>query len=75
MKPVVNGLESEYGDQIEFVAINIDDPSSAEAKERFGYRVQPHFFLVDENGDVVQQWLGYNSPNVFEDAFADLLSN
>ena len=75
MKPIVHGLQEDYGSDIEFVYIDIDSPDSQEAKATYGFRYQPHFLLVDENGEIVQQWLGYNSANVFETAFSEILSN
>lgn len=75
MQPIVHGLEETYSDQIEFIYLNIDDPNTAQAQRDYGFRVQPHFILLDANGEVVQQWFGYNSANVFEDAFNNLLAN
>jgi hypothetical protein len=75
MKPVVHGLEAEYGDVIEFVLLDIDDPANDEAKRRFGYRFQPHFFLVDANGEIVDQWLGIVSEAQFRAAFAEILED
>ena len=74
MKPVVHGLEEEYSDDIEFVYINIDDPESLPLKEQYGFRVQPHFLLVDANGEIVNQWLGSNAGEVFETAFDEVIN-
>lgn len=68
-------LEQTYGDEIEFVLLNIDDPDTREAQQTYGFRVQPYFILVDAGGEVIGQWVGYNSPNVFEDAFNQILNN
>lgn len=73
MKPVVHGLEQEYGEQIEFVYLNIDDPETEAAKQKYGYRVQPHFFLVDGEGEVVEEWLGPVSREAFVSAFQTVL--
>jgi hypothetical protein len=70
MQPVVHGLEEQYGNQIEFVYLDIDDPASDEAKQALGFRFQPHFLLLDEQGAVAQQWLGYVVAEDFERAFA-----
>lgn len=75
MEPIVHGLEDEYGQEIEFVYIDIDDPESQVAKIEYGFRYQPHFILVDGDGGVIEQWFGYNEPVVFEDAFTGILSN
>ena len=74
MKPIVDGLESEYGERIDFVYLNIDDPETAAAKEKYGYRVQPHFFLVDAGGEVIQEWLGPVSREAFAGAFEEVLA-
>ena len=72
MQPIVHELETVYGNEIEFVYVDIDDPANRDAMVKYSFRYQPHFILVDANGEVVQEWLGYNSANVFEDAFAAL---
>lgn len=58
MAPIVHGLEDEYKKQMNFIYLDIDDPATATFKKALGYRVQPHFFLVDENGAILKQWLG-----------------
>jgi len=75
MQPIVNGLEDEYGNEIEFVKINIDDPNSAAAKQEYGFRYQPYFVLVDAEGEVLESWPGYTDAVLFEDAFATILEN
>lgn len=70
---MVDGLEREYGEKIEFVYLNIDDPDTEAAKEKYGYRYQPHFFLVDANGEVVQEWLGPVKREQFVQAFEMVL--
>lgn len=74
MEPIVHGLENEYGERIGFVYLNIDDPETTAAKEEYGYRVQPHFFLVDGNGEVVKEWLGQVSRDTFITAFETVLA-
>lgn len=73
MQPIVHGLEQTFGDDIDFVLLDIDDPATQEAQRRYGFRGTPHFLLVDAEGEVVTEWFGYNSANVFEEAFAALL--
>lgn len=75
MKPIVHELEAAYSDQIDFVYLNIDAPNTRDAKLKYGFRYQPHFLLIDGNGEVIQEWLGYNSANVFEEAFANVTVN
>jgi len=55
----VHGLEAEWGGQVDFVYLDIDDPATEPFKRQLGYRVQPHMFLVDGDGKVLEQWLGF----------------
>jgi hypothetical protein len=54
----VHGLEAEYGEQINFVYLDIDDQANGPFKQQLGYRYQPHLFLIDGAGTVLQQWVG-----------------
>ena len=74
MKPVVNGLENIYGNQVEFVYLDIDDPSNNEAKEKYGYRYQPHFFIVNSEDEVQEQWVGYVEQDTLTVALDDFLT-
>jgi len=69
MAPIVHGLEAEYTDQINFVYLDIDDPANDQFKQALGYRVQPHFYLLDGNGEIIQQWLGNVSAADFRASF------
>ena len=54
----MHGLEVEYYDRVDFVYLDIDDPRTDPFKQQLGYRYQPHIFLMDGDGNVVQQWVG-----------------
>ena len=73
MKPIVHGLEAKYGDRIQFTYLDIDNPQTNTFKAALGYRVQPHFFLLDGNGQIVRQWLGRVKEEDFVSAFEDAL--
>ena len=62
------GLEAEWGERINFVYLDIDDPATEPVKRQLGYRVQPHMFLIDGEGKVLQQWLGYVEGETLESA-------
>jgi hypothetical protein len=70
MAPIVHGLEVEYYGMINFVYLDIDDPANAEYLKQLGYRYQPHFFVIDGDGAVLQQWLGPVEAADFRSAFA-----
>jgi len=70
----VHGLESEYTGKINFTYLDIDDPATDLFKQSLGYRVQPHIFLLDSQGNVVQQWLGLVNRDELVAAFEQALS-
>jgi thiol-disulfide isomerase/thioredoxin len=59
MAPTVHGLENLYGDQIDFIYLDRDDPATFGLQEQLGYIYQPHFFLLDPHGVILAQWRGY----------------
>lgn len=70
MAPVVHGLEQKYAGQIRFVYLDIDDPVTATFKRQLGYRVQPHLFLLDGDGIVIREWLGFVDGEELDQALA-----
>ena len=68
MAPVVHGLEAKYKDQMNFVYLDIDDSNTLRFKEALGYIYQPHIFLVDGEGQIIMQWVGYVQPAELEAA-------
>lgn len=72
MAPVVYSLEDRYQDQIRFVYLDIDDPANSLFRSLIGSRLPPLFFLLDGQGNVVKEWVGYVSAEEFESVFASL---
>lgn len=73
MAPIVHGLEVEYYNQINFVYLNIEDPLNDQFKVQLGYRYQPHFFLIDGEGNILEQWLGPVTEEDFRGTFDQYL--
>jgi hypothetical protein len=73
MIPIVHGLQAKYEDRIGFVYLDIDDAANAEFKRALGYRVQPHLFLLDAQGQAVNSWLGRPSATELEAAMQSVL--
>lgn len=69
----MHGLEAEYDQKMKFTYLDIDDPANDAFKQELGYRVQPHIFLLDEEGNVLQEWLGMVSEVQFRQAFDNAL--
>lgn len=69
----MHGLEAKYGDRIQFTYLDIDDPATSDLQRSLGYRVQPHLFLLDGDGNRVKEWLGFVSEAELEASFGDVL--
>ena len=54
----MHGLEAKYAGQIDFAYLDIDDPNTETFKRQLGYRYQPHIFLLDGSGKIIDQWVG-----------------
>ena len=64
----MHGLEQQYGQNIDFIYLDIDDPRNDDFKRQLGYRVQPHMFLLDGTGEELGEWLGLVSREELEAA-------
>ena len=73
MAPVVHGLEAEYFGKINFAFLDADDPATESFRKDFGFRVQPEFYLVDGQGQVIKKWVGFVSEEDFRSEFQNAL--
>lgn len=51
-------LSTLFGEQNEFVNLNVDDPSTQRTRDAFGFRGRTEYVLVDENEEIIQRWFG-----------------
>lgn len=72
--PTVHGLENLYGQQVNFVYLDRDDPRTLAIQGQLGYTYQPHFFLIDPNGMVLAQWRGYIDGPELQQALVNAIS-
>jgi len=62
MTPIVNGLEDEYTDEIDFYYLNVEDGSiGTQAFRDFGLRGHPSLLLLDEEHVIAWQAAGIMS--------------
>ena len=71
----MHGLEAEYGDEVNFVYLDIDDAANDAFKQALGYRYQPHIFLLDGDGNILTQWVGPVTREELENAILGQLSS
>lgn len=56
--PIVNGLKRQFGDQIEFLDLDIDDRSLDDFRRQYGISGRTQYVLLDEQGQPVMRWFG-----------------
>lgn len=56
--PTLRSVEREYGDRVNFIMINGDDPDAWPVIERFGVDAIPHLAMVSREGDVETALIG-----------------
>jgi len=78
MIPIMYGLEQEYSSRMNFVYLDLDDPRVREFREALGYRIppggiEPQFYLLDAEGEIIKQWRGVVAVEEFQDEIERLL--
>jgi len=73
MAPIVHGLEADYASRMNFIYLDIDDPANEYFERQLGFQTEPHFFLLDPQGRVIREWIGYVSRTQFIQAFNSAL--
>jgi thiol-disulfide isomerase/thioredoxin len=73
MAPTVHGLEQVYGDKVNFVYLDRDDPATNDLRNALGYVYQPHYFLLDAEGNVLGNWTGVVAGETFQAAIETAL--
>ena len=58
MAPIVHGLEAKYYKNVQFSYLDIDDSANNNIKRQLGYRVQPEYYLVNAQGEIIEKWFG-----------------
>ena len=58
-KPIVDGLQANFGADIDFYHINTDDPKEVQASRKYGVHRFSQYALIDTEGKVLHQWFGH----------------
>lgn len=61
-RPIVDGLEAEWGDAVQVVRLNIHDDDAAAMLQQLNFRFTPTFILFDASGGEVWRAVGSLSP-------------
>ncbi len=73
MAPMVHGLEAAYFGRIKFSYLEISNPLTEEFRNYLGFKYRPSFYLLDGEGNILHQWVGYQTQGQFEEVFAQVV--
>jgi thiol:disulfide interchange protein len=59
MRPVVDGLQREYGERVAFAGVDYYNPSNRELSARYKVFGHPTFVVLNPEGEVVSQFTGF----------------
>jgi thioredoxin-like negative regulator of GroEL len=58
MMPIVDGLRVEFEGKVSVFQLDAWQPINANLQKQWGLRGHPSFAILDDNGNVVQQFFG-----------------
>jgi thiol-disulfide isomerase/thioredoxin len=73
MAPIVHGLEEKFGDQIHFAYLDMDDPQNEKIRRELGVGWPPVFYMLDEDGNVIDRRYLYKETAELEEIFMKVL--
>ena len=74
MQPIVNGIQSEFDDQIDVVYLNAADEAEGQAAfEFYGLRGHPTLMLIEADGTTAWTRLGIVTQEELEQALHEVL--
>lgn len=71
----MNGLQAQFGEEIEFIVLNIDDPATLPLRQQYNMVQRTNYVLVNARGEVVQRWFGALNEDEVARALREFLAN
>ncbi len=68
IKPVVDELEAELGDKVQFIRLNIQDQTGMELAPVYNFNFTPTFIFFDADGTEVWRTIGSFDPQKVRDS-------
>jgi hypothetical protein len=75
MQPIVDGLETEYSESVEFLQINASTPEGLEIFNSYSLFGHPSYLILDDTGKVLWQSVGEQPVENIEDALEIIIKN
>jgi thiol:disulfide interchange protein len=73
-RPIVHGLQAVYGDRVDFLHVDVENPGALEAVGPYGITGRTQYLLMDGSGNVLRLWFGTLDQDELEGAFEALLN-
>ena len=70
----MNGLEDEYGTQLEFIRLNAAEPDNEAIQREYGLRGHPTVAIIDADGNAEAKFIGEQSAETLRDAIESMLN-
>lgn len=68
MRPVVNGLERQYGTRVAFAGVDYNNRTNKALVQKYQVLGHPTFVVLDGSGNVVKRFVGYTTKDDLEAA-------
>jgi hypothetical protein len=75
MQPIVNGLETEYGESVEFQQINAETNEGSEIFRSYALFGHPSYLILDEKGVILWKSVGEQPAEVITEALETVLES
>ncbi len=73
LKPIFDKAKSEYGDKIQFMSINVDDPSNEQLMDQYEVSPIPTTIFINKDGEVVSYALGFSGDRPINEGISKIL--
>jgi len=74
MSPIVDGLESDFVGQAKVLQMDANETENAQLQQQYGLRGHPTFAVLDQNGRVVQTFIGPQTEEVLHEALTAVIA-
>ena len=75
MAPIVDGLEKEFAGQVTVSLLDADEEENGQLQKKYGLRGHPTFAVLDQNGRVVQTFIGPQGEEVLHEAITAVIAS